>query len=56
MSAALEQRLHDLTSAEEHQALRWIHDHAPEVFARAADHVDQTRRLAADGVRKESRS
>lgn len=55
MSPSLEQELHDLTSAEEHIALRWVLDHHADVFASAARAVRKIRALD-NGVRKETRS
>lgn len=49
-----EQRLDDLTSQEEHVLARWLLRHYPEAFDRAADHIDQIRRLD-DGALEEAR-
>jgi hypothetical protein len=50
-----EQRLHAMTSAEEHVAMRWLADHEPDTFDRAAAVVEKVRRLDGGDVRKESR-
>ena len=50
-----EQRLHDMSSCEEHIALRWLSEHDPAAFDRAADQVDEIRALD-NGVRKEART
>jgi hypothetical protein len=49
MSDPLEQELHDMSSAEEHLALRWVLDHHPDVFASAARVV---RKVRASDARK----
>lgn len=51
-----ERRLHAMSHGEEHAALRWLHDHEPGAFDRAADYVDRIRALGEGGVRKEGRS
>lgn len=51
-----ERRLHAMNHGEEHMALRWLHDHEPVAFDRAADYVDQVRALGDSAVRKEGRS
>ena len=43
MSPGLEQELHDMTSAEEHIALRWLLKNHPDVFASAARTVRKIR-------------
>jgi hypothetical protein len=55
-AAEREQRLHDLTSHEEHMVARWLCDHQPAVFDRAADYVEAIRRMDTDHIRKEARS
>jgi len=50
-----EQRLHALTSAEEHIITRWLADHEPEVFDRAAAVVEKIRGLDAGRIRVEAR-
>lgn len=49
MSGGLEQELHDMSSGEEHIALRWLLDHYPDVFAGAARTV---RKIRASDARK----
>ncbi|WP_242890165.1 hypothetical protein [Actinomadura litoris] len=56
MPDSLEQELHNLSSCEEHIALRWVLDHHPDVFASAARAVRRIRALDERGVRKEARS
>jgi sugar (pentulose or hexulose) kinase len=48
------QRHQTMTTGEEHYALAWLREHQPTAFDRAADYVDQIRRLD-EGVRKEAR-
>ena len=43
MSGGMEQELHDMSSSEEHIALRWVLDHHPDVFASAARTVRKIR-------------
>jgi len=46
-----EQRLHDMTSAEEHIAMRWLCDHLPAAFDQVADVIERMRAADERAVR-----
>lgn len=50
-----EQRLHDMTSAEEHIAMRILCDRYPEVFDAVADVIEKIRAADARVVRTQPR-